>query len=265
VDAFGYNFQKSKNGEYHMKVTLSILLIIFLFLPGLRADEYIKETYHRDGYYMGGINNPPVDVVSEVWLGKDRAVAINKSRKIIFDVKNKKVTYVNLAAKSYVEGALPLDASAILDDQVKGILNTLEFKMEITETGKTEKIKNWHCKEYTLNQWMQRGEERFGESETVVWACEEADLNLKLYENLFNSLIRLISKDDSLIKELQKIKGFTITTKRINWQEGIQIKAHRQVVEISKKDPAEGTYKVPEGFSKKEKLSLADVQNLLNN
>lgn len=248
-----------------MKEYFSLLLIIVFCTAGLMADVYIKEKSHRDAFYQGGVTNPAVDSEIEVWIGKNKAVSISANRKIIVDRGAKKIYFINRTAKSYVEAPLPLVAASILDDQSKGVLQSIEFQMEVKPLGQTRKIKDWNCQAYSFIQRVMRGEDRASETELTVWTTEDVSFDQTLAEMLIENQIKLISRDDSLVNEVRKIKGYSILNDIVSWQDGNEIKAQRRIVEISEKTPPASIYQVDEGFEKKEKLSFADLQNVLNN
>jgi hypothetical protein len=247
-----------------MKKLLVLFVVLVFAVSAVLADVYIKEKFHRDGYYHGGVNNPAEDRESEIWLAEDKAASIGSSRKIVLDQGQKKIYFIDMIARTYVEAPLPLDASAILDEQLKGILQTIEIKLEIKEMGKSRKIDNRNCKGYTMNQWIMLGEQRTGDVESTVWATTDVSFPLDLYEQLFESLLHLTSRDDSLIQESRKVKGLLVESENVRWQEGLAIKTSRRVTEIAQKNSPAGTYGIPEGFTKNEKLSLQNLQNLLN-
>ncbi len=248
-----------------MKKLLVLFVVLVFAVSGLLADMYIKEKFHRDGYYHGGINNPAEDRENEIWLAKDKAASINSSRKIVVDQGEKKIYFIDMIARAYVEAPMPLDASLVLDEQLKGILQTIEVKIEIKEMGKSRKIDNRNCKGYTMTQWIMQGEQRTGEVESTIWATADVSFPLDLYGQLVENLFRLTSRDDSLIQESRKVKGLVVESENVRWREGLAVKASRRVTEIAQLNPEAGVYGIPQGFTKNEKLSLQNLQNLLNN
>ena len=248
-----------------MKKLLFLTLIIAFSSLLINADVYVKEKFHSDSYYSGGVTNPAVDKENEFWIGTNKMVSSDKDRMFILDKTKNLIFFVNIKAKTFVEAKLPLDSSQILDDQVKGILKTIAFKASVKESEETKKIKKWKCKGYDLAQWMLRGEEKFNESDTRLWVTSKVPFDTGLTSELLKNILKLISSEKELFVEYEKIKGFVIKTETTRYAEGNAIKSFREVVEITKKKPAKGVYSVPEGFTKKEKLSLQDLLLLLGN
>ena len=74
---------------------------------------------------------------------------------------------------------------------------------------------------------------------------------------LSQAMLRL--GDDSL-KEMLKIEGFQIRTDTSMNIMGNDMKSWQEVQEITKKTAPAGTYGPPEGYTKKDKLDMTDIQ-----
>jgi hypothetical protein len=66
--------------------------------------------------------------------------------------------------------------------------------------------------------------------------------------------------DEQALAELKKIDGFQIASEMSMSMMGTKITAKTEVVELSEKIAPPHTYSVPEGYVKREKLSLTDLQ-----
>ena len=240
-----------------------LLLFIFTILAGiLCADVYIKEKSHRDAFYGGGITTPAMDKELELWIGKNKIVSFDKSRMIILDKTKNLICFVNKNDKTYVEAAVPVDPSKVLDEQTQGFLKTIKFRIILKDTGKTQKIKKWKCKIYKMDQWIEQGENRFEETETNFWAARKVPFDPAFFNEMFKNLLRLVNSDESLFEEVDKMKGYVVKAETKLFSEGKTVKSSREVVEISKKKPPVGVYAVPDGYTKKEKLTFGDLRIL---
>ena len=66
--------------------------------------------------------------------------------------------------------------------------------------------------------------------------------------------------NENSVKEMEKIKGFQIKSEMVMDMMGNEINTSFEVVEISEKSAPAGTYAAPEGYTKKDKFGMADMQ-----
>ena len=66
---------------------------------------------------------------------------------------------------------------------------------------------------------------------------------------------------DGYIEQLQAIEGFEVASAETSYQEGLAIRTTRKVVALEAKEPPDGAYAVPDGCTKKDKLTLDDLRN----
>jgi hypothetical protein len=127
----------------------------------------------------------------------------------------------------------------------------------VTATGQSQKIGDWDCEGYemSMNVMMMKMKQ-------TIWASKDVpfdwkDYSQKMLPKLGQATMYL--NEDSL-SELMKIQGFQIKTEISMDAMGNVVKSWQEVQEIVKKDAPAGTYAAPEGYAKKDKLDLQDIQ-----
>jgi len=81
--------------------------------------------------------------------------------------------------------------------------------------------------------------------------------NEKIFPQFAQAMLRL---DEDAIKEFLKIKGFQVRTEMTMNIMGADMKQWMETDEISKKSAPAGTYSAPEGYTKKDKFDMKDIQ-----
>lgn len=247
-----------------MKKILLFVIIFGVAAIILRADFYVKQKTHTDSFYRGGVMNPAVDREDEYWITENRIAFRGENRIIILDKNKKKILFVNNTNKSFFEASLPLETEKLLSEQVVSILKIYQFKIAIEETKEIKKFSNWKCRRYNMKDWMMRGGVSFNDRESIILATTDVPFNLDLIYELRNTIFKLLKPDDDFFKEVNKIKGLEVSVESVRYSDGLGIKSWRKILEVTEKNPAEKVYEVPEGYTKKEKLSLPDLQSFLN-
>lgn len=237
-----------------LSILLSFLLLLSVFAG---ADVYIKSKTHTDAFSMMGQNQPAKDEITEQWLGDDKFVSITPNFTIIMDMKKNMLFWVNNENKTYVEAELPFDFADIIDPQMAQMAAQM-MKMTVTAApnGQTKTIGQWKCTGYdvSLNMMMMP-------MKMTVWASTDVPFDvekfMKMQTNILKATMRL---DDAAVQEMMKVKGYWIATEINAEIMGAKMHTTSEVIEIIKKNPPASVYTVPAGYTKKDKLSMQDLQ-----
>lgn len=237
-----------------LSILLSLLVVLSAFAG---ADVYIKSKTHTDAFAVMDQGQPAKDETTEQWLGDEKFAAITPAITIIVDLKKNMLYWVNNGNKTYVESPLPFDFTKIIDAQMAQMMSQM-MKMTVTVTpnGQTKTIGQWKCSGYdvALNMMMMP-------MKMSVWASTDVPFDveqfMKLYTNVIKATMRL---DDAAVQEMMKVKGYWIATEMNAEIMGAKMHSTTEVVEISKKTPDASVYTVPAGYTKKDKLSMEEMQ-----
>lgn len=242
-----------------------ILAVIFILLTGwvfANADVYIKIKTHTDSRYDLGEIIPAEDSIEEILIGERKIVFISENPTKIYDLENNLVSIIFPKKKIYAQSPLPLDRSKLLTDQYYSQLQMFKIKGIVRETDETKKIGKWNCKKYELETWIMYEGNRVVEKYISLWMTTEVPFDLDMYGKAAANerKLRDLRYDDDLLSEWNKIKGCQIALEMTSYYRGVARRYYEEVVEISEKNPPEGIYSVPPGYTRKERLSRQDLR-----
>jgi hypothetical protein len=240
-----------------MKKLCVFFSLVLVLAASAGADIYIKSKVHTDAFSMMGQSQPAKDETSEQWLGDDKFATITPGMSFVVDLKKNIFYWINHGNKTYVEAKLPFDFASLLDPQMAQMMSQM-MKMTVTVTpnGQTKTIGQWNCSGYdvAINMMMMP-------MKMSVWATTDVPFDVekfqKLYANVIKAQLRL---DDAAVDELMKVKGYWIATEMNAEIMGAKMHNTTEVVEITKRSPDPSVYQVPAGYTKKDKLTMQDVQ-----
>ncbi|NIO02190.1 MAG: DUF4412 domain-containing protein [Candidatus Latescibacteria bacterium] len=243
-----------------MRVLLSVLLILCIAAPLAQADTFIKQKSHTDGYYYGGVNTPAVDRDIEIWIGDGKISYIHEHRKVVLDLNKNTLLFINRDDSTYAETALPLDWTNILSEQDAARVQMFQTDGLVEDTGKTRKINGRKCRCYDVSSWIMYEGTKYNERDVKIWVTTDVPFDLNMYDEMTPHLLRLQNYKDQFAKQLETVKGFSIASDEDVVIKGFTIKSTDEVLEIKEKEPPADAYSAPEGFTKKEKLTMRDLQ-----
>lgn len=242
-----------------MKLFVSCLLILILASSTAVADTYIRHKVHTDGYYYGGQVTDPEEREYEVWIGKDLISYKHDRRMIILDLKNDMLTFINLQDSSYAETALPIVWEDLLDEEAVG--RALQFRTEgvITDTGKTKTIDGRECRCYEINSWIPYEGTKYNERDTRIWVTTDMPFDMDAFMKTNLHYQQLQRYNETFLEELKNIKGYEVASESKLYIKGFAVNETEEIIEISEKEAPAEAYSAPEGFTKKEKLTIQDL------
>jgi hypothetical protein len=241
-----------------VKKILTVLSLFLVLTAAAGADIYVKSKVHSDAWAMMGQNQPAKDEISEQWFNDTQFAVISPETTIIVDTKKNIIDIVTHKNKTYIESALPFDFTKILDPQMAQMMGQM-MKMTVTAAanGQTKTIGQWKCDGYdvTINMMMMP-------MKIAVWSSSDVPFDLTKFQSLYLDVMKAQMRlDEASVKEMAKIKGYWIASETSAEMMGTKIRTTTEVVEMAKKAAPASVYSVPAGYTKKDKLSMQDMQN----
>ncbi len=233
-------------------ISAIIVLVAALMLP---ADIYIKTNIHTDAFEMMNQKQPAKDAVTEQWVGNNQLVNKTGDKIMIMDMNKKLMFIVSPKDKSYVETALPLDMSKLLPPEAKAMMSMMKVTVKVAANGQSKKVGKWNCAGYDVDMNMMMMPMKM-----KVWATTEVPFDWKALAKMSTNVSKMQFMDDAAIAEFMKINGYQVASETSMDMMGSKMHMTSEVIEISQKPAPAGIYSVPAGYTKKDTLSMADMQ-----
>jgi len=243
-----------------MRWITTIIIAALMFPVGASADVFVKQSSHTDGYYRGGTTTPPVDTAVEMWIGDERMAYITDSFKLIVDTGKKSMVFVNRRDNTFVETTLPLDKSKLFSEEDLGTLQVFQRVGEVKQSDATKKIDKWKCTGYEFHDWIPFEGGRVSEREVRSWVTADVPFDLEKLKGKLATLSSIGNLSDDYAKKRMAVSGFEVASEETTYNEGVAVTTTTTVVEMIEKEPPPEAYGVPEGCTKKDTLTLADLR-----
>ncbi|MGB9893574.1 MAG: hypothetical protein ACPLRA_04110 [Candidatus Saccharicenans sp.] len=242
-----------------MKKIASGLLILLSFYLNLSADFYLKSLTRTDPINAFNQSLPAQEIISEQWIGNDfYYVNTGQGFSYLYDLKKNLIYLIAPRTKSYLEIRPPVNFSSLLPPDLTPMAQALEqMTISVTPTGQSKIINNLTCQGYHLKMTMM-----MYPIEMTIWASEELPEKLKNFlDKVWPEIIKLeLKASGRAAAELVKVKGLWMAYETRAQMMGIEITSRTEVVEFGQKVPAKDTYSLPQGYRKKDRLEMEDIQ-----
>ncbi len=240
------------------RLVLILILLVFTF-SFLTADVYIKQKTHTNAFKMMNQEQPAKDVITEQWIGKNKFASHNKDQSMIIDTNKKVLIMINHKTKTYIFMTLPLDISKYMPEQIAQMMKQMMGNLSITvkQTGETKMIGNWKCNRYDMTMTMMGMPMKM-----THWASTDVPFDWKKISALMLESVAKIQMNlnEASINEMKKVKGYTIATDMTMNMMGATMSVKMVTLEITNKPAGPEVYSIPPGYTKKDKMSMADMK-----
>ncbi|MEJ2719814.1 MAG: DUF4412 domain-containing protein [bacterium] len=244
-----------------MKIVIMLVLALFLVpAADAGADICVKQRAHTDDYYYGGRMTPAENTDIEVWFGDKRMAYVTDNRSIVIDLDGGKLTWINHTDSTYAEATLPFEWAGIADEETVGWLGRYPLLGTIKATERTEKINGFDCRCYEITSWIDVQGSRYNETDERLWVTTDLPVDPETLEKTNAIFAKLRNAGSEYAEALSAVEGYPILSDGDRYIKGFSIKTTEEVVEVLETDPREDVYSVPEGFIRKEKLTIQDIR-----
>jgi hypothetical protein len=230
-------------------IILLLALALFLSPTLAKADIFITKAKHTDEVVMMGQVQPAKDEQGMSWMANDKMKEDIGDISTIARLDLNKIYYINNKDKTYSEIDLPVDFEKILPAEATQYLQMMQVSATVTDTGETQKIKEWNCKKYLAEISISM----MGMTMPMtieMWTSKDLGIDLDTYKKFSKETILLNPMFKGVIEEFQKIEGYPVLTKTSMNMMGSETKSQEQVLSVEKKDAPPGTYDLPQGYTK---------------
>lgn len=239
---------------------LVLAVAILAFTAGLaQADIYIKQKTHTDEVTMMGQTTPAKDQETVQWIGKNRFASHMEAQSVIMNLEEKMMYMVNHQNKSYIPMQLPVDMSDYMPPEVAQMMKSMmgSITVKVTPNNETRTVAGLPCQGYNvdMNMMMMKMKMKVFASEKVAFDWKK--VSEQMMSEMLKAQMRL---SDEAVQEMQKVKGYWMAMETVVNVMGQDIRTTMEVTEITEKAAPADAYAIPEGYTKKDKFTMGDLQ-----
>jgi len=238
-------------------------MLMGCFLPILlRADVFLKQKHHTDGFTVMGKAQPPKEYIGGMWITENKARSdMEEGHSVIVRLDKKCLYLLDHQEKTAIE--IPLDGSekkeqsseieeSELPTEMQGMMKSMmKPKVQVKETGETRVIHGWSCKKYVQTLELGMGAPTVSE----IWASTEVKIDPQVLEK-FNSAMMAMNPmmremASEIQKETQKIKGISVLTETITTMMNQKVKSSVELLEVKTGTAPPEIFEIPAGYQLK--------------
>ncbi|MCP4156324.1 MAG: DUF4412 domain-containing protein [bacterium] len=247
-----------------MKHIPFLIIIILISAIGMSASEapdtagYVKEQVHSDGYYNYGKEAPESTYTRELWISGQKLAVVSEAKKILVDTEKKSIIIINRKGKSYVESTLPLEFANVLPANLAGFFTSMIIKGNIKSTGENKTIDKWKCMGYAFTFSSGAEDSKSSEIDSQCWYTTDVPFDIATFHLAYTPVLQMRYFGPELLAKVAELKGFPVLTNTTTYTSNGGVKSNVKLLELAKKPLPADIFSIPEGFTKKEKLTYPE-------
>ena len=237
-------------------VKVGIIATVTILIPALlQADVYLKQKQHTDAYEVMGQKQPAEDLVTEIWIAKDKMASnsekhgfiIRLDKNVSYIIDHEKKTYIEMPSNmSQMTAGMNEEDAAGMQKMMAGMM---KMEVTITPTSEKKKIGKWQCKKY-----IQKIESFMGPMDSEIWASDDVKVDNSMYAryvaSTFARMPGMQSVVENMMNEMKKIEGVPVLTEASNNVMGQTIRSTTQLMVTKEGKAPAGVFDLPVGYKK---------------
>jgi hypothetical protein len=212
------------------------------------ADTKIVQQTHQDAFSMMGRNQPAKDEEQVTWIGSDRMRVDQGASSMIVRLDLKKMIFLDHTNKTASTVELPFDLKEYLPPQMgEQMLQMMTFDVTVTPADEARTIGEWQTKRFDVVM-----KSAMVTMESVYWVTSDVEIDLSIYNALYEHILAAQPGLGSLAAELRKLNGFPIAQEgvmKMSMMGDTTIGMSTTTVSIDQVDPPAGTFDPPPDYS----------------
>jgi beta-lactamase regulating signal transducer with metallopeptidase domain len=212
-----------------------------------------------DKYAMGVKTGSSKQGSEEVWMDNNRVAIIQDKVKVIADLKKNEFIYMNRMAQDYVITKMPVNEKELYNDELKKFFEGRRYEVELKNTGRKKKILGRECQVWTMKRTVMNSQGQRWGGKLELWIDPDVKINYAPFETAMDNIRRISGGDAEAVGKMKLMKGFQ---HRIDFNAEAGLFDSKLISELKVFEfavPPEGTFEIPHGYTKKEKISRADL------
>ena len=177
-----------------------------------------------------------------------------------FDMNDSTFTFIHKGDSIYIRTALPIQwQNVIVEDEV-GRIQMYQYTGEMKKSDEKKTIDGRECTARMPTTWIPYEDIKYNEGDELSWYTDDVPFDMGLYGKVWPCLLTLRNYNQEFIEALGSGEGYPVRSEQTRYQKGIEIKTVNTVEDITEMDAPEGFWEVPEGFEKRERITIRELQ-----
>jgi hypothetical protein len=244
-----------------MKIRALACIVAFsLCLPlAAGADFRVLGTLSVEPAPEWGRKATDLTLSREWWFGRSQMAFIIQDWRYVFDKTRSRVLVINTKDRYFVEASMTVDSRELVDPGYIAALGRFRASGTVERSPKKKTVLGRECTGTVISEWLVNDNQHFFDRDRTIYATTDVPFDWRLSRDLAAWMLSFFNPEMSYFGGMRSIEGFPLAEIDVTVRNTQRTAYGTEVTEIREAVSSGGFYDIPEGFSRREKLSQRDL------
>jgi hypothetical protein len=239
---------------------LGCLVALSLYLPLVAgADIRVLGTLSVEPAPEWGRKATDLTIAREWWFAGDRMAFVTQDWRYVFDKSRGRILVINTTDRYFVEAGMTVDSRKLVDPGYVRALGRFRANGTVERSPKKKTVLGRECAGTVISEWLVDDNQHFFDRDRTVYATTDVPFDWRLSRDLAAWMLSFFNPEMTYFGGMRSIEGFPLAETDVYVRNTRRTAYGTEVTDIREATPAGGFYDIPEGFSRREKLSQRDL------
>jgi len=222
--------------DYHVLATLSVL----------PAPEW-------------GRKATDLTLAREWWFGRNQMAFIIPDWCYVFDKARGRILVINTKDRYFVEASMNADTRDLVDPGYVAALSRVQANGTVAKSPYKRTVLGLGCPGTVVSEWLVVDGQHSFDRDRTIYATVEVPFDWRLNRDLTAWMLTFFNPEMAYFGGLRSIEGFPLAEVDVSVRNTQRIEYGTEVTMMQEEPTPQRFYDIPQGFSRREKLSRRDL------
>jgi hypothetical protein len=244
---------------------LRILLVLGALAPPLFAPPAASADVHVAGMIRvepepeWGRQATNLTLPREWWFGRNVMAFATQDWRYVFDKARGRILVLNLKDRYVVEASMLADLADVVDPGYLDALGRYRVHGTVAKSPQKMTVLGAECVGTVVSEWLVNNNEHLFDRDRTIFTCSDVPFDWRMHRDLMMWMISFFNPQMAYFGGLRSIDGFPLAETDVSTRNTQRVSYGLVITEMYEASPPADIYGIPEGFSRREKLSQRDI------
>ncbi|MGA2534039.1 MAG: hypothetical protein ABSG19_13505 [Candidatus Aminicenantales bacterium] len=242
-----------------MPRTFIVVIAVLLLAAAASGDMRVIGTLRFEPNPQWGRMATDLTLTREWWFGLNVMALVTEEWRYVFDKSRARVLVINVKDKYVVAAPMTAGARDLVEPGSLDALGRTQVNGTLTKSPKKRTILGKECPGTVVSEWIATDNRHVFDRDRTIYASPDVPFDWRMNRDLTMWMVSFFNPQMAYFGELRSVEGFPLVETDVFTRNNQRMIYSTEVTEMRDATPAPDLYEIPEGFTRKEKLSQRDI------
>lgn len=246
-------------GDRNMPRTFVVVIAVVLLASAALADIRVIGTLRFEPNPQWGRKATDMALTREWWFGRNVMALLTEEWRYVFDKNRGRILVINVKDKYVVAAPMTAGAQDMVEPGSLDALGRTQVNGTLTKSPYKRTILGKECPGTVVSEWIVSDSRHVFDRDRTIYASLDVPFDWRMNRDLTMWMVSFFNPQLAYFGGLRSVEGFPLVETDVFTRNNQRMNYSTEVTEMWDVTPAPDFYEIPEGFTRKEKLSQRDI------